>query len=129
LMGSGVVRGVWVSSGFPQSPGKPKFLRVTDVIIHRLSSVGTHRSGMICIRVSKSTGLKIPVKMFRDTSFRDNSSRHHIISYKHGTKIINRRQRFLLLIEFGPLLRLLAKTCTKPLSATQREEVAISARM
>jgi hypothetical protein len=39
---------------------------------------GTHRSGMLCLRVSKSIGLMIPVRMFRDTMFRSNSSRYHL---------------------------------------------------
>jgi hypothetical protein len=36
---------------------------------------GTHRSGIICLRVSKSRKWMIPVRIFRDTSFRDNFSR------------------------------------------------------
>ncbi len=41
------------------------------------SRVGTQWSGMICPRISKSRGLMIPLRMFRDTLFRGNSSRHH----------------------------------------------------
>jgi hypothetical protein len=48
-----------------------------------LSRVGTHQSGMPCPRVLKSRAEMIPVRMFRDTSFRDTSSWHR--SFLHDT--------------------------------------------
>ncbi len=42
------------------------------------SRVGKHRSWTLCPRVAKSRGLTISVRLFRDTSFRENSSRHRL---------------------------------------------------